>query len=79
MDDNQSILYHNAYSICSLMVRYTLALKGPPKDEHSTLNVREVSVDLFKGEHLTEEFLCDITNTARFVLITAIITAILTL
>lgn len=62
MDDNQSILYHNAYSICALMVRYTLALGGPPKDDVSTLYLREVPVDLFKGEHLTEEFLCDINK-----------------
>lgn len=62
MDESQSILYHSAYSICSLMVRYTLALRGNPKDEHSALDVREVSVDLFKGENLTEEFLCDINK-----------------
>ncbi|CEJ54245.1 hypothetical protein PMG11_00565 [Penicillium brasilianum] len=62
MDDNQSILYHNAYSIYALMVRYTLALGGPPKDDASTLYVREVPVDLFKGEHLTEKFLCDISK-----------------
>lgn len=62
MDDNQCILYHSAYSMCALMVRYTLALRGPPKDDTSTLNVREVSIDLFQGEHLTEEFLCEINK-----------------
>jgi hypothetical protein len=62
MADNQSILYHNAYSVCSITVRYTLALRGHPEDEASALNLREVSVDLFKGEHLTEEFLCDINK-----------------
>jgi glutathione S-transferase len=61
MDEDQSILYHNAYSICALMVRYTLALRGTPKDDHSALDVREVSLDLHKGEHLTEEF-CEINK-----------------
>jgi hypothetical protein len=62
MIEDQSVLYHHAYSICSLMVRYTLALRGSPKDDQSALDVHEVSVDLFKGENLTEEFLCDINK-----------------
>lgn len=62
MTQNQPILYHNAYSVCSIMVRYTLALRGHLKDEHSALNVRGVSVDPFKGELLTEQFLCEINK-----------------
>ncbi|KAJ5157225.1 uncharacterized protein N7482_008325 [Penicillium canariense] len=65
MGAKEYILYHNIYSICSMMVRYTLALRGPPKDDHSAMDVTEVAVDLFKGENLTEEFLCDINKYAQ--------------
>src|SRR6266498_4599050 len=45
-------LYHNHYSICSLMVRYTLALRGQPKDPASEVSVQEQVVDIFREEQL---------------------------
>ena len=56
-------LYHFPYSICSIMVRYTFALRGQPKDTDSEIRIQEKPVDLWRGEQLTEHYLCDI-NTA---------------
>ncbi|KIX03226.1 uncharacterized protein Z518_06778 [Rhinocladiella mackenziei CBS 650.93] len=53
-------LYHYDYSICSLMVRYTYALRGEPKDEASDIILTERHVDLFRSEQLTEDFLRNI-------------------
>lgn len=53
-------LYHNTYSVCSLMVRYTLALRGPPKDASSAIEVHEQEVDVYHEEQLSEQFLCEI-------------------
>lgn len=50
-------LYHNPYSVCSIMVRYTLALRGPAKDNLPALEVEEKPVDIFNQEQLSEDFL----------------------
>lgn len=54
------ILYHDPVSICSVMVRYTLALRGKAKDEDASLHVQERLCSLKNRDHLTEEFLCDV-------------------
>ena len=52
------ILFYNNFSLCSLMVRFTLALcnecPGTP------LNVEEKHVDIQHGGQLTEEYICDV-------------------
>jgi hypothetical protein len=53
-------LYHHPYSICSIMVRYTLALRGSPKDPSSQINVTEKVVDIFHEAQLEEDFLLNI-------------------
>ena len=53
-------LYHFPSSICSIMVRYTLAVRGPPRDEESAMAVAEKIINITRDEQLTEEFLCDI-------------------
>lgn len=50
-------LYHNPYSVCSIMVRYTLALSGLAKDDPPALEVEEKCVDIFDEEQLSEDFL----------------------
>jgi hypothetical protein len=42
------------------MVRYTLALRGPPKDASSAIEVHEQEVDVYHEEQLSEQFLCEI-------------------
>jgi hypothetical protein len=54
------VLYYNPYSICSLMVRCTLALRGEPKDPTSAMSVETKVVDIFHEEQLSENFLCEI-------------------
>ncbi|KAK2685464.1 hypothetical protein QWA68_015698 [Fusarium oxysporum] len=53
-------LYHNNYSVCSIMVRMTLAFRGAPKDDASAMEVEERITDIFHEEQLSEEFLCTI-------------------
>ena len=54
-------LYHNLYSVCSLMVRYSFALRGSPKSpsQENEIRINEQSIAL-TGEQLTEHYLCDI-------------------
>jgi hypothetical protein len=57
---NLHTLYHNYFSICSIMVRYTVAIRGAPKDTESEILIEEQAVDIFHEEQLSEHFLCDI-------------------
>ena len=51
------ILYHHPYSICSLMVRYTQAVAGHPRDSSSAMKLDEQVVEIMKGAQLEEDFL----------------------
>jgi hypothetical protein len=53
-------LYYFPYSICSIMVRYTIALRGPPRDEASAMSVTERVLDITAGEQTKEEYLCEV-------------------
>ena len=53
-------LYFHPYSICSLMVLYTLALRGEAKDPESEMTVETQEVDIFHEKQLDEHFLCEI-------------------
>jgi hypothetical protein len=53
-------LYINPYSICSIMVTYTVALRGEPKDAESDMPIVQHDVDIFHAEQLTEAFLTEI-------------------
>lgn len=50
-------LYYNPFSICSLMVLYTLALRGKPKTPELAVDPEEHFVDIYTGEQMTEEYL----------------------
>ena len=54
------VLYHFHYSICSIMARYTYALRGSPTDPKDEIRIEEKSVALDKGEQNTQHYLCDI-------------------
>lgn len=54
------ILYHFDFSICSIMVRYAFALRGPPKDAEREIRIEEKHIDITIEEQLTERYLCDI-------------------
>jgi glutathione S-transferase len=53
-------LYFFPYSICSIMVRYTLALRGPAGNEADVMVVQEEEVDITADAQLTELFLCEV-------------------
>ncbi|OCT46774.1 hypothetical protein CLCR_02036 [Cladophialophora carrionii] len=50
-------LYYNPFSICSLMVLYTLRLKGEPKSPADAVEPEEVFIDIYTGEQMTESYL----------------------
>lgn len=58
--NNGYTLYHDPGSLCSIMARYTFALRGSPANEHAAMHVREQLCSLRASEQLTEHFLCDI-------------------
>ncbi|CAJ2500532.1 Uu.00g033850.m01.CDS01 [Anthostomella pinea] len=53
-------LYHHPYSVCSIMVRYTLALAGEPRDTDSAMDIEEKVIDIFHNAQLDEEYLCNV-------------------
>ncbi|KAH8658333.1 hypothetical protein BX600DRAFT_468996 [Xylariales sp. PMI_506] len=54
------ILYHFTYSICSIMARYTYALRGQPSTPDGEIRLEEKVVNVMTGEQLTEQFLCEV-------------------
>ena len=59
------VLHYNPYSVCSLMVLYTLRLKGPPKTPEGDIQVEPESVDIFHEEQLSEHYLCEINKMGQ--------------
>jgi hypothetical protein len=51
-------LFYNDYSICSVMVRYTIALSRRLPGEQ--LNIEEIPVNIQHGGQLTEYYLCEV-------------------
>lgn len=51
-------LFYNDYSICSVMVRYTIALSRRLPGEQ--LNIEESPVNIQQGGQLTEYYLCEV-------------------
>jgi hypothetical protein len=60
-------LLHNHFSICSLMVRYTIALRGSAEDPASEIPIQEQSVDIFNDEQLSEHFLCNVNPKGQVI------------
>ena len=56
------VLYYHPYSVCSLMVLYTLALKGPAGNPRNEIDVDAKVLDIFGHKQLDEEFLCTINK-----------------
>ncbi|EXJ63634.1 uncharacterized protein A1O5_11395 [Cladophialophora psammophila CBS 110553] len=50
-------LYYNPFSICSLMVLYTLRVKGEPKSAADAVDPEERFIDIYTGEQMTESYL----------------------
>lgn len=51
------VLYHYPMSICSLMVLYTVRLRGEPKSPEHAVDVVEQEVDIYVGEQMSEWYL----------------------
>ena len=56
------VLYYHPYSVCSLMVLYTMALKGSATSPENEIDVEAKVLDIFHQRQLDEEFLCNINK-----------------
>lgn len=59
------ILYHNTYSICSIMMRYLMRIRGEPVDEASRMLVEEKLIDIFNEEQLAEDYLLKVNRNGQ--------------
>lgn len=61
------VLYHFQYSIRSLFVRYTYALRGPAADPDIEIRLEEQHVDLRPPafDQLDKKFICDISPSGE--------------
>lgn len=58
-------LYHYQYSLCSLQVRYTLAIAGEQRDGLAPMHIKEIPVDLLKEGQLDEFFLTKVNRKGQ--------------
>ena len=64
-DGSPYILYHNYYSICSVMMRYLVRIKGEPKDAASKMNIEDKLINIFNEEQLSEEYLTQVNENGQ--------------
>lgn len=56
------VLYYHPYSVCSLMVLHTLALKRSAREPEDEITMQTKVIDIFNEEQLSEDFLCNIND-----------------
>lgn len=61
----QYTLYYNQFSICSLMMRWLVEIRGEPKDDASRMNIGLREIDIFKEEQFEEWYLCDVNKNGQ--------------
>lgn len=59
MAEDDLTLFYNDYSICSIMVRYTIAV-GRHCHQQNQVNIIERPIDIQHGGQLAEYYLCDV-------------------
>lgn len=58
-------LYHNLYSLCSLQVRYTIAIAGKQRKEFPQMHLEEVAVNLLNEGQLDEFFMTKVNRKGQ--------------
>lgn len=58
-------LYYNRFSICSIMMRWLVDIRGEPKDESSRMNIALREIDIFQEEQFDEWYLCDVNKNGQ--------------
>ncbi|KAH8820179.1 hypothetical protein F5884DRAFT_893113 [Xylogone sp. PMI_703] len=58
-------LYYNPFSICSLMMRWLVVIRGEPKDEESRMDISIREIDIFHEEQFSEWYLCDVNPNGQ--------------
>ncbi|KIX05322.1 uncharacterized protein Z518_06194 [Rhinocladiella mackenziei CBS 650.93] len=64
-DGTPYTLYHNYYSICSIMMRYLMRIRGDPVDAAAQMNVAEQHVDIFNEEQFSEKYLLEVNPNGQ--------------
>lgn len=54
-------LYHNLFSLRSIMIRWLIHIRGEPKDEESRMDISFEEIDIFQEEQFSERYLCEIS------------------
>ena len=58
-------LYYNRFSICSLMMRWLVEIRGEPKDEASRMDIVPKEIDIFHEEQFEEWYLCGVNKNGQ--------------
>ncbi|KAF2105144.1 hypothetical protein NA57DRAFT_30050 [Rhizodiscina lignyota] len=58
-------LYYNRYSICSIMMRWLVDIRGQPKDEASRMDIGLKEINIFKEEQFSEWYLCEVNPNGQ--------------
>jgi hypothetical protein len=58
-------LYYNRFSICSLMMRWLVDIRGEPKDELSRMDIGLKEINIFQEEQFNEWYLCDVNKNGQ--------------
>ncbi|OAP54847.1 hypothetical protein AYL99_11295 [Fonsecaea erecta] len=58
-------LYHNYYSICSIMMRYLMRIRGDPASPAVKMDVTEHNVDIFSEEQFSEDYLLKVNPNGQ--------------
>jgi hypothetical protein len=53
-------LYHSFYSVCSIMMRLMMAVRGEQADPSVIITVAEKQIDIFNEEQLSEWYLSEV-------------------
>lgn len=64
MSSNNYIFYHGTHSLCSIMVRYTIAVRGHHKVALPT-TFSEVHIDIPAKQNITEDYLLNINRKGQ--------------
>ncbi len=58
-------LYYHRFSICSLMMRWLVDVRGEPKDEASRMDISTKEINIFNEEQFSESYLCDVNPNGQ--------------
>ncbi len=62
-------LYYNRFSICSIMMRWLVDIRGEPQDEASRMDIGLKEINIFAEEQFAEWYLCDVNPNGQVIVL----------